>query len=153
MEANMTGSEARDVVNEFIARVDTAAGGGDADPYAMLDEDVTVLVNGTTPLSGYFPGLGITRKVLVNTATQRLASGTVKVIDTIAGAGRVAALLEITAETKTGKTYNEARDPAGCVFGVEGEKINYINLFPDTTLIETVIFNRKFVPNNAADGS
>ena len=75
-----------------------------------------------------------------------------RLIDAVAEENRVGALLEIIAETRSGKTYNEARDPAGCVFSVSEDKINFINLFPDTTLIETVIFDHKFVPNQPQSG-
>lgn len=135
------------VVQEFIRRVNDAAGGGKADPYELLDEAVIVIVNGTTPLSGYYPGLRIVRNVLLSTARRRIRAATVSLIDSVGTGERIGALLEITARTRDGKTYNHARDPAGCMFGVRDGKISSIHLFPDTTLIETVIFNQRFVPN------
>ncbi len=45
----------KDIVREFIVRVNDAVKGGRMDPFELLHEDVRVLVNGTTPLSGYYP--------------------------------------------------------------------------------------------------
>lgn len=137
----------KDIVREFIVRINDAVKGGRMDPFELLDEEVRVSVNGTTPLSGNYPDLQIVRNVLLSTAKRRIKSASIDLIDCIGTGKRVGTLLKITAQTVDNKTYNEAGDPAGCLFGVQDGKITEIHLFPDTTLIETVIFNREFVPN------
>lgn len=137
----------KEIVREFIVRVNDVATGGRMNPFELLDENVSLLVNGTTPLSGHYPNLQIVRNVLLSTIKRRLKSASVSLIDCIGAGDRVGTLLQITARTLDKKTYNKAGDPAGCLFGVQHGKITEIHLFPDTTLIETVIFNREFVPN------
>jgi ketosteroid isomerase-like protein len=137
----------KDIVREFIVRVNDAMKGGRMDPFELLDEEVRVLINGTTPLSGNYPNLQIVRNVLLCTTKRRIKSASISLIDCIGTGKRVGTLLKITAQTVDNRTYNEAGDPAGCLFGVQDGKISEIHLFPDTTLIETVIFNREFVPN------
>ncbi len=140
-------SPSKEIIIEFIRRCDVAARGGDADPYVLLDKQVTFIVNGTTPLSGTFPGLTIIKLVLVNTVKKRVKRGTVSVEEFVGTGNRVATLLMITAETLDGKVYNESSETCGCLFEVKDGKISEIFLFPDTTLIETVIYNRKYVLN------
>ena len=142
--SNMT---ARDIITEFVKRCDTAASGGIADPYALLDDNVSVMVNGTTPLSGHFPGLAIVKAILVDTAKDRVKKANVSIEEFVGTGDRVATLLKVQAETVDGKIYNELGDSCGCVFEVKNGKIVEIFFFPDTTLIETVIYNRRYVPN------
>lgn len=144
----MTLSASQQTISEFIARCDSRmSGGGGEDPCALLTGDVVVTVNGTTPISGRFPGLDIVRGILVDTVAERMQRINVSVEEFVGRGERVASLLKITGETKAGKTYNEKGEVCGCVFGVADGKINEIFLFPDTTLIEMVLFNRKYVPN------
>ena len=138
---------AKAVVCDFIQRLDDAVSGGQADPFALMHDNITITVNGTPPLSGNYPNLQIVRNVLLCTIKRRIKSASISLIDCIGTGKRVGTLLHITARTVDNKTYNEADDPAGCLFEVQDGKINEIQLFPDTTLIETVIFNREFVPN------
>jgi len=123
------------------------SGGGGEDPYDLLTDDVVVTLNGTTPISGRFPNLEIVKGILVDTVEERMKHIHVSVEEYVGRDARVATLLKITGETKSGKTYNEKGEVCGCVFGVAKGKINEIFLFPDTTLIEMVLFNRKYVPN------
>ncbi len=137
---------AKAVVCDFIQRVDDAVSGGQADPFALMHDTITITVNGTTPLSGNYPNLQIVRNVLLSTARRRIKSAKISLIDCIGTEKRVGTLLKITARTIDSKTYNEAGDPAACLFGVQDGKISEIHLFPDTGQIETVIFNQEFVP-------
>jgi len=143
----MPNSTARDIIAEFIRCCDVAASGGNADPYALLADNVSVMVNGTTPLSGHFPGLNIVKAVLVDTAKDRVKRANVSLVEFVGTGQRVAALLKLTAETVDGKIYNEKGDSCGSVFEVKDGKITEILFFPDTTLIETVLYNRRYVPN------
>ncbi|MFB3814096.1 MAG: hypothetical protein ACE14L_08280 [Terriglobales bacterium] len=139
----------RDIVREFIARCDEAGRGGTADPYALLDENVNVMVNGTTALSGQFPNLECVRSILVNTAKARIRSAHFSVTEFVGSGSRLAALLMITAQTVDGRTYNQEQKPCGAVFTVVDGKIRAIQLYPLTSQIETVLFHKTFVSNGA----
>lgn len=136
------------VVSEFVMQVNSALEGGTADPYALLHDDITLLVNGTTPISGPYQGLEIVRRVLVHTIAGRIESAAVRLIDSVGNGSRVGALLEITGVSKNGKVFNAAGDPTGCTFGVRDGRISDINIFLDTTEIETVLFDHRFVANH-----
>ncbi len=138
---------AKAVVLAFIQRINEAVSGGRADPLALVDENLVVHVNGTTPLSGDYAGQRIVRNVLLNTAKRRIKSASVKLVDSISNGEQVATLLDIRALTFNERTYNDAGDPSGCLFRVRDGKISEIHLFPDTNLIETVVFNQVFVPD------
>ena len=142
-------SETQDIITDFVGRCDKAAsGGGGADPYELLTDDVVVTVNGTTPLSGRYPGQEIVRNILVDTAITRFKSANVSVEEFVGQGERVAALIKLTGESVDGKAYNPKGEVGGCVFGVKDGKIYEIFMFADTTMIEMVLFNRKYVPNN-----
>lgn len=144
----MSESASQAVIANFIQRCDAwMSGRGGPSPYDLLRKDVVVTVNGTTPVSGRFPGLDIVKGVLVDTVQERVASGHVSVEEYVGRGERVATLLKIAGETKRGKTYNEKGEVCGCVFEVKDDQITEIFLFPDTTLIEMVMFERKYVPN------
>lgn len=136
------------VVSEFVMQVNSALEGGASDPYALLHEDITLLVNGTTPLSGLYQGLEMVKKVLVHTAAGRIKSASVRLIDSVGNGNRVGALLEITGFSKSGKVFNAAQDPTGCTFSIRDGKVCNINIFPDTTEIETILFDHRFVANH-----
>ncbi len=144
----MPASTSQETISKFVERCDDWMSGGDGpSPYDMITDDVVVTVNGTTPVSGRFPGLEIVKGVLVDTVDERLEKANVSVEEFVGQGPRVATLLKLTGETKKGKTYNEKNELCGCVFEVRDDKICEVFLFPDTTLIEMVLFNRKYVPN------
>jgi len=139
-----------EVVRDFIGRLDAALRGGSENLYTLMDDDVTVWVNGTTPLSGYFRGTNPVRNILVATAKRRIVSGEVRILDHISETDKTGVFLEIRLRTHGGKIYNAAGDPAGCFFRVRDGRICEICFYPDTTQIETQIYGREFVPNAAA---
>ena len=140
------------IVSEFVMLVNFAFEGGPADPYALLHGDITLLVNGTTPISGPYQGLEMVKRVLVHSVAGRIESAAVRLIDSVGNGNRVGALLEITGVSKSGKVFNAARDPTGCTFGLRDGKICDINIFLDTTEIETVLFDHRFVANHGGAG-
>ncbi len=142
------GKNAKDVVAAFISRVDSVLRGRPADPYELLSDNVTVVVIGTTPLSGVYFGQEEVRKILVPTAALRIKSGEVVLLDSIADGVKVGVFLKITATSRVGNIYNAAGDPAGCYFKLKGDKISEIRFYPDTTQIETQLYGRAFVPNS-----
>lgn len=140
------------VVSEFVMQVNSALEGGASDPYALLHQDITLLVNGTTPISGPYQGLEMVKRVLVHTAAARMKSASVRLIDSVGNGNRVGALLEITGVSKNGKVFNAVGDPTGCTFGIRDGRICDINIFLDTTEIETVLFEHRFVANHGGAG-
>jgi ketosteroid isomerase-like protein len=131
------------VVRDFVASVNAGAGA-----WALLAPGVVVTVNGTTPLSGRYPGVELVRGILVDTARAAIGSLAVE-IDSLIGAGaRVAALLRISGSNHSGVRFNADGRLCGCVFGVRDACIEEILLYPDTSLIEIALYGRRFV----ADG-
>ncbi len=141
----MTGAEPnpKTVVREFVARLN--AGGADA--CALLSESAVVTVNGTTPLSGRYPGMALIRGILVDSARNVVASLSVG-IDALIGTGaRVAALLKLSGHTVAGIPFNTEGRLCGCVFAVKAGLIEEVILFADTSLIEIALYQRRYVPD------
>ena len=136
----------KEVVTEFIARCDRAASGGDADPWAVLTDDVRVNLPGKTILSGEYPNKEIVQNVLVASVAERITSAKVSISSLVAQGDRVAALVVTTGKTVDGQTYNPKGEVNGVTFGVKGDQIEEIVLFPDNTMIETVIMDRRYLP-------
>jgi hypothetical protein len=106
-----------------------------------------VTVNGTTPLSGRYPGIVLIRGILVDSARNVIASLKVD-IDQLTGTGtRVAALLKLSGRSVAGAAFNAEGRLCGCVFAVVAGVIEEVILFPDTSLIEIALYKRRFVPD------
>ena len=129
-----------DVVGDFVANVIAAAG-----DWSLLAPDAIVTVNGTTPLSGRYPGVELVRGILVDTA--RVVIRTLRIdIDTLIATGpRVAALLRISGTDSDGRTFNAEGRLCGCVFGIRDRVIDEVVLFPDTSLVEMALYRRRYV--------
>jgi ketosteroid isomerase-like protein len=133
-------TSAKDAVRDFVAGVNAAAV-----DWSLLAPDAVVTVNGTTPLSGRYPGIELIRGILVDTARGVIRRLEVE-IDTLIGTGsRVAALLRVSGLTTDGRSFNSEGRLCGCVFGVRGKLIDEIVLFPDTSLIEIALYRRRYV--------
>jgi len=130
------------VVADFVARLN---GGGD--PWALLHEAAVVTVNGTTPLSGRYPGTSLIRGILVDSARVVIASLNVSIAELIGTGGRVAALLRLTGHNAAGVPFNVEGRLCGCVFAVNAGLIEEVILFPDTSLIEIALYRRSYVPD------
>jgi hypothetical protein len=135
-------SSPKDVVREFVARLND---GGD--PWTLLSATAVVTINGTTPLSGRYPGFALIRGILVDSARIVIASFKVR-IDQLIGTGpRVAALLDLSGRSVAGTAFNAEGRLCGCVFAVNAGTIEEVILFPDTSLIEIALYGRKYVPD------
>ena len=130
------------VVRGFVARLNSGA-----DPWALLSEMAVVTVNGTTPLSGRYPGIELIRGILVDTARNVIASLAVDIRELIGTGSRVAALLRISGRSVAGVPLNEEGHLCGCVFAVNAGMIQEVILFPDTSLIELALYRRRYVPD------
>ncbi|MBV23579.1 MAG: hypothetical protein CMM21_00940 [Rhodospirillaceae bacterium] len=142
----------RETVSDFIDRVNLAAAGEEADPYALLDDDVRVFVNGTTPLSGIFRGPVQVARILVSAAKRRVASFHMEMVEFVGAGPRLVARFILTGSTPGGAVFNEDRADMGIVFEVRDGKIVEIKAFPDTMLIEMALFGRKYVPRAGRTG-
>ena len=140
--------DSRQLVTDFIARINDAAAGSPAEPCALLASDVVVSVSGTTPISGVYRGKNQVMNVLLPTTAVRMKKIRVEIKEFVGAAERIAALLIVTGESAQGKSYNDGKDTSGAVFGTKNGEIVDIRLFPDTTLIETVLFNNVYVSND-----
>lgn len=133
-------SPEKQAVRDFIARCNS---GGDA--WKLLAENVVVTINGTTPLSGRFPGLELARGILVDSARVVIQSLEIEIRGLIGKGSRVAALLKVSGLTTQGVSFNEEGRVCSCVFSVAAGSIGEITLFPDTSLIETALYGRRYV--------
>ena len=130
------------VVRGFVARLNSGA-----DPWALLSDGVVVTINGTTPLSGRYPGIDLIRGILVDTARVVIASLSVNINEMIGTGSRIAVLLNISGRTVAGAGFNEEGRVCGCVFSVNGGLIHEVVLFPDTSLMEIALYRRRYVPD------
>ena len=133
------------IVQQFIDRVNIAVKNGKADPYELLSPDVLVTVIGFTPLSGNYHGRDQVQYVLGATLVDRFQEASVEMTEVIGSGARFAALGIISGVSTTGNDYNKARDTGGFVFEVIDGKITEIIAYPDTTLIETALYDNKYV--------
>jgi ketosteroid isomerase-like protein len=140
--ATGTDRSTAEVVREFVARLR-----GSGDPWALLSEHAVVIVNGTTPLSGRYPGIALIRGILVDSAKNVIASLGVSIREIIGTGARVAALLSLSGHSVAGVPFNAEERLCGCVFAVREGLIEEIILFPDTSLIEIALYQRKYVPD------
>ena len=149
-------SAEKQAVREFIARVNAASRtGGTAEragahapgPLALLAPEVLVTINGTTPLSGRFPGLELVRGILIDSARLAIQSLEVEIRELIGKGSRIAALLSLSGLTAKGAPFNKEGRICSCVFSVEAGRIHEISLFPDTCLIEIALYGRRYVPD------
>ena len=140
LSVTTAGSAAKDVVREFVAHLNAAAG-----DWSLLAPDAIVIVNGTTPLSGRYPGSELIRGILVDTARVVIRALRIEVDTLIATGSRVAALLRVSGTDRDGRPFNADGRLCGCVFGVRGGVIDEVVLFPDTSLIETALYRRRYV--------
>lgn len=130
----------KEVVREFIRRLNAGA-----DPWALLADTAVVTVNGTTPLSGRYPGVELIRGILLDSARVVIASLSVTVQELIGAGPRIAALLQISGRSVAGVPFNDEGRLCGCVFAVDAGKIGEVILFPDTSLIEIALYRRRYV--------
>jgi len=112
-----------------------------------MSPQALVVVNGTTPLSGRYPGIELIRGILLDTARKVIGDLDVSISELIGAGTRVAALLKVSGRTAAGVPFNEEGRLCGCVFAVREGLIEEITLFPDTSLIETALYRRRYVPD------
>jgi ketosteroid isomerase-like protein len=132
----------KQVVRDFVALLNAGA-----DARALLSERVIVTINGTTPLSGQFQGLELVCGILVDSAKVVISTLTVEIRELIGRGPGLAALLKISGRSTAGTPFNEEGRHCGCTFSVNGGRIEAITLFPDTSLIETALYRRRYVPD------
>jgi hypothetical protein len=135
-------SDAKSLVRELVARVNS---GGDG--WALLSESPVVTVNGTTPLSGRYPGVELIRGILLDTARSVVSSLNFEIAQLIGDTKRVAALLVVRGFSVSGTPLNTEGLLCGCAFHVHASRIREITFFPDTSLIEMGLFGRRYVPD------
>jgi len=138
-------SDPQDIVRQFIDRVNIAAQGSESAPYELLAPDVLVTIIGFTPLSGNYHGRSQVQYVLGATLADLFRAASAEMTEVIGSGARFAALGIISGISATGNDYNKARDTGGFVFEVRGGKIIEIIVYPDTTQIETALFDNKYV--------
>ena len=131
-----------EVVREFVRRLNTGQ-----DPLSLLTDAAVVTINGTTPLSGRYAGLTLVRGILVDTARNVISTLAVEIRSLIGSGSRIATLLAVSGRNVDGMEFNREGAVCGCVFTVNGGRIEEIILFPDTSLIETALYRRRYVAN------
>jgi len=127
------------LVREFIARCNAG------DPWSLLSDRVIVTVNGTTPLSGRYPGIPLVRGILLDSARVVIASLNISISKIICAGTRVATLICLSGRNSAGTPFNTEGRLCGCVFTVDAGLIHEVTLFPDTSLIEIALYHRRYV--------
>ncbi len=136
---------AKTLIQQLINRINRPEAG---DPYALLSENVVVTVNGTTPLSGHYPGLAMVKGILVDTARRVLADVQLELSKAIGQSSTVACQLIIHGRAPNDRMFNSRRDACSCVFDVSNGLITAIALYPDTSAIEMELYGRSYVSND-----
>lgn len=139
--------QARQIVAEFVTRIDALLRGRSANVWDVVSEDLEIEIVGTTPLSGVYRGRADVDEILAPTIKRLIVSGSVSIVELVAGDDRAGALLLLRATTRTGRTYNTAGDPAGCYFHIANGRVARVRFFPDTTEVETVLYGKRIHEN------
>ena len=91
--------------------------------------------------------LELVRGILVDSARVVIQSLEVEIRELVGQGSRVAALLKLSGRNSGGVAFNEEGHLCSCVFSVVAGRIEEISLFPDTMLIETALYGRRYVPD------
>jgi hypothetical protein len=81
---------------------------------------------------------------LLDSARVVIEALSVELAEIIGKGSRVAALLKLSGRTTKGDAFNEVGRLCSCVFSVRAGLIEEIALFPDTSLIEIVLYGRRY---------
>ena len=137
----MSSEENRKVVIDFFGYISA----GDFDSaIALMSDQISWTLNGTTPLSGTYKPLSSVQEDFLGPFAEMVEDGHIKMnlLETIADGDRVVALLTGKAKGKYG-----AYDNSYChVFRINDGKIVDVNEFCDTVMIETALYGNKVVP-------
>jgi len=87
------------------------------------------------------------RGILVDTARNVIETLVIAVDELIGMGTRVAALLRLSGSSSAGVAFNTEGRLCGCVFGVRDGLIDEVILYPDTSLVEIALYQRRFVPD------
>ena len=137
-----TALQPKEVVRAFVAPNNSGE-----PPWTMPAETALETVNRTTPLSGRYTGIEMVRGILVDTARNVIETLVVGVDELIGMGTRVAALLKVSGRSRAGVAFNAEGRICGCVFGVRDGLIDEVILYPDTSLVEIALYQRRYVPD------
>lgn len=136
---------AQHTLRKFVKALNSAFAGKKNTLCLYFDHDISIEINGTTPISGHYPNLEMINHILVPEVATRISELVVEVVEMIIDNNTVAASVVFRGKTASGELF--CHPPGGCVLTLSNGKISHIMLFPDTTLIETQLYQRRFIPN------
>jgi hypothetical protein len=136
----MSADENRQIVVNFFSNI--SAGDFEA-ATALLSDQMSWTLTGTTPLSGTYQPLTRVQEDFLGPFAEMVENGEIEMnlLETIADGDRVVALLKGKSKGRFG-----AYDNTYChVFRVSAGKIVEVTEFCDTVLIETALYGKKLV--------
>lgn len=136
----MSSDENRQVVVNFFGNI--SAGDLDA-AIALMSDDISWTLTGTTPLSGTYAPLSAVQEDFLGPFAGLVKDGHIEMdlLETIADGDRVVALLNGKAEGNFAPYNNRYCH----VFRVKDGKIQDVTEFCDTVMIETALYGKKLV--------
>ncbi len=144
--SNPSTSTAEAVARRFFSDLECVLRGEDADPYAVMAEDVEFIVTGQTPLSGVWQGMKLIREQFLPQARLRMGHEPghgLFPIRFIAEGNEVAVVARGRGSSNTGQPYNNSY-----VFWftvVDGKVARYVEDF-DSSLAWQAIFRCHLEP-------
>ena len=131
--------------------VNGLAEGGEG-AWAMLDERIILIVNGSTALSGIYAGREQIEHVLLGLWRERVRDVRFDLLEAFASEEAVALLVRPSGTTVAGRPINPAETLMGAVLDFRDDKIIGMRLHPDTKTIETELFGNRFVTRERSAG-
>jgi len=129
----------------FLEAFNKSCKGEPCDPYVFLAPDVSVFVNGSTPVSGSFKGTEIVRLVLVGYLAPRLSEISASCTNWLQEGNRAMVRMNVEATPVQSKPSESLKTSLSAIFTLDNDRITRIQIFPDTVLMETHLFNQRFV--------
>jgi ketosteroid isomerase-like protein len=136
---------AKDTVQTYF---DKLAAGDARGAFALFEENATYRLIGSTPLSVEAHGMRETVKTIIGPFTSRLVDQKIDLVadELIAEGDTVVALAHSKAVALTGLPYE---NEYAIVFRVKGGRITSLTEYLDTALVETAIFGKKLLDEDA----
>ena len=135
------------VIEKFIAACNE---GDERQAWALLTPTTVITVAGSTWFSGRFEGEEQIRRILLATVQEYLHATHIKLLEIIAENAYVAALIEVSGNTRKGTPFLRAGSPWGVCFTLDDQRIVSVELFPDTMFVETTLCGATYQPNDPA---
>ena len=134
----------------FLERINVPD--GNASAWGSLHEQVVLIVNGSTALSGVYAGRQQIEHVLLGMWRERVRDVRFELLEVFQSEDAVALLLRPGGMTLDGRSINPMKTPMGAVIDFRDDEIIGMRLYPDTKTIETELFGNRFITRGRSAG-